>query len=46
VDLEMPAVSAVRYAVQTDGVTWGRKARVSAVPRPARPNSVAAVIAK
>ena len=34
---EMPVGRAVRYAVQTEGVTWSRNAAVSSAPRPARP---------
>src|SRR6476660_7728008 len=34
---EMPVGRAVRYAVQSEGVTWSRNAAVSSAPRPAWP---------
>jgi len=38
---EMPVGRTVRYAVQTEGVTWSRNAAVSSAPRPARPPTAA-----
>jgi hypothetical protein len=39
-----PVGCAVRWAVQSEGVTWRTKATVSSVPRPARPATVTPAI--